>query len=129
MGNRTSISAGLIIRKMLMEDPEVSRMATKVFPVATDTAECPYVVFRAKESGQERVKNPVKRNDTVLMEVCCCGKEYEESVVLAEAVRGALDNRRGEHAGLTMRSCVMTDREEVYEGDAYVEVLTFELKV
>lgn len=129
MGNKTSISSGLVVYKLLSEDREVSGMVTKIFPVATDKAECPYVVFRAKESEQQRVKNPIKPDDTVLLEVCCCAKEYEESVALAEAVRGALDRRRGETEGVTMRSCLFTDREETYEDDAYVQVLTFEIKV
>ena len=131
MADKTSISTGLIIYKLLTEDPEVSGMVTRVFPVAVlaDKAVLPYVVFRAKEMDQLPVRNPMRPNDTVMMELLACGKDYETSVTLAEAVRSCLDNIEATEDGLRMRSCMMTDREETYEDGAFVQVLTFTIRI
>ena len=42
----TSLSAGGIIRDLLMNDPEVKRRTNKVFPIATEKAVLPYILYR-----------------------------------------------------------------------------------
>lgn len=115
--------------KLLSEDEEVSSIVTKIFPVVAVKAVCPYIAFRAISSEQEKIKRPSRAADTLQMEILCCAKEYGESVSLAEAVRHVLDNRSGAAEGLKMRSCVFTDRAEDCTEDAFVQLLTFEIKV
>lgn len=125
---KTSVSAGLIIRKMLTEDAAVSKLAGKVYPIFNDKATLPYVVYRCTSMEQNPVKN-CAGSDTVQVEVVCYAAKYDGSLELAEAVRGALDNHRGESDGLTMRSCLLTDRSEGWSGDAYAQVMTFKVKI
>lgn len=126
--NRTSLSAGEIIRAILTEDAEVAARANKVFPVVADVAELPYILYRRTQLEQEPAKG--KRGaDTVSIEVLCYTKEYTEGVELAEAVRGALDNAQGESDGLVMRSCYLADSEEGWQDDAFVQQLVFNVKI
>lgn len=126
--SKSSLSAGEIIRAVLTSDPEVTARAKKVYPVVEDTAELPYVVYRRTQLEQGQVKGR-RGNDIVTIEVLCYTKGYTEGVELAEAVRDALDNKTAESDGLVMRSCYLTDSEEAWQDDAYLQVLVFNVKM
>lgn len=126
--SKTSLSAGEIIRGILIADPEVMQRAKKVYPVVEDTAELPYIVYRRTQLEQ----NPVKGRtgaDTVGIEILCYTEHYTEGVELAEAVRAALDDVQGESDGLVMRSCYLSDSEEGWQDDAFVQQLVFNVKI
>lgn len=126
--SKSSLSAGEIIRAVLTSDPEVTARANKVYPVVEDTAALPYVVYRRTQLEQGQVKGR-RGNDNVTIEVLCYTKGYTEGVELAEAVRDALDNKTAESDGLVMRSCYLTDSEEAWQDDAYLQVLVFNVKM
>lgn len=126
--SKTSLSAGEIIRAMLIEDSEVMTRANKVFPVVEDSAELPYIVYRRTQLEQDPTKGR-RGADTVGIEILCYTKGYTEGVELAEAVRGALDGAQGESDRLVMRSCYLADSEEAWQDDAYVQQLVFNVKI
>ena len=126
--SKSRLSAGEIIRAVLTSDPEVTARAKKVYPVVEDTAELPYVVYRRTQLEQGQVKGR-RGNDNVTIEVLCYTKGYTEGVELAEAVRDALDNKTAGSDGLVMRSCYLTDSEEAWQDDAYLQVLVFNVKM
>lgn len=126
--SKSSLSAGEIIRAILIEDSEVMARANKVFPVVEDSAELPYIVYRRTQLEQDPTKGR-RGADTVGIEILCYTKGYTEGVELAEAVRGALDGAQGESAGLVMRSCYLSDSEEAWQDDAYVQQLVFNVKI
>jgi hypothetical protein len=125
--NKTSLSAGEIIRTVLTSDETVMGIVTKVFPVATDEAKLPYVMYR--RAHMEQVPTKGIGADTVGIEVTCYAEQYTQSVELAEAVRAALDGKQASIDGLSMRSCHLTDSEEAWEDDAYVQQLIFTIKI
>lgn len=126
--SKSSLSAGEIIRAMLIEDSEVMARANKVFPVVEDSAELPYIVYRRTQLEQDPTKGR-RGADTVGIEILCYTQGYTEGVELAEAVRGALDGAQGESDGLVMRSCYLADSEEAWQDDAYVQQLVFNVKI
>ena len=126
--NKTSLSAGEIIREILSSDPEVAARTNKIFPVAVDNADLPYVLYRRVQLEQVPVKDR-RGADTVGIEIMCYTAQYTEGVELAEAVRAALDGRQAELDGLRMRSCFLSDSEEAWQDDAYVQQLIFTVKI
>ena len=122
------MSAGEIIRSILMADDEVSARIKKIFPVVSDSAELPYIVYRRAQLEQTPVKTG-RGADTVGIEVLCYTEHYTEGVELAEAVRNALDGTQGEAGGLAMRSCYLADSEESWQDDAYIQQLMFNVKI
>lgn len=126
---KTSLSAGSIIRAILLEDAEVKAMTGNVFPVATDKATLPYILYRrtSLEHNPSKAKQPGA--DTVHIEVLCFTEKYKDGVEMAEAVRAALDYAQGESDGLVMRSCILNDSEEAWQDDAYVQQLVFSVKI
>lgn len=126
---KTSLSAGSIIRAILLEDADVKAMTGNVFPVATDKATLPYILYRrtSLEHNPSKAKQPGA--DTVHIEVLCFTEKYKDGVEMAEAVRSALDYAQGELSGLVMRSCTLIESEEAWQDDAYVQQLVFMVKI
>ena len=114
---------------MLLEDEEVARRTTKIFPVVTDQAELPYILYRRSALEVNPQKNGQPGADTVQMEVLCFTARYSEGVELAEAVRAALDYVTATHNGQTLRSCYLAESEESFEADAYIQQLVFNIKI
>ncbi len=128
----SSLSAGKIIRKILTENGEIAGMSvTKVFPVVTDAAILPYIAYRRRSNDAAAVKSQsaAVNADTTVIEILCFTEDYESGISLAEAVRAALDGRQAEVDGLRMRSCILTDSEETWQDDAFVQRLVFTIKV
>lgn len=126
---KTSLSAGAIIRAVLLEDAEVAARTNKVFPVATDSAELPYILYRRTSLSPNPQKSGQPGADEIQIEVICFTKRYGVGVELAEAVRGALDQITAEHDGMRLRSCYLIDSEEAYQDDAFVQQLVFSVKM
>lgn len=126
--SKSSLSAGEIIRDILVNNAEVAARANKVFPVVEDSAELPYIVYRRTQLEQEPAKGR-RGADTVGIEILCYTQHYTEGVELAEAVRDALDGAQGEKDGLIMRSCYLADSEEAWQDDAYVQQLVFNVRI
>lgn len=126
--NKTSISAGEIIRHLLMESAEVKKKTNKIYPVIEDKADLPYIVYR--RISQENVPvNDRQGADTIAVEVLCLTQKYTQGVELAEAVRYALEGKKCTLGDLTMRSCVLVDGEETWQADAYIQQLVFNIKI
>lgn len=126
---KTSLSAGAIIRAVLLEDPEVAARTNKVFPVATDSAELPYILYRRSSLAARPQKSGQPGADEIQIEVICFTERYGEGVELAEAVRAALDHVSAEHNGMCLRSCYLSESEEAYQDDAFVQQLVFSVKM
>ena len=126
---KTSLSAGAIIRAILQEDAEVTARTNKIFPVATDSAELPYILYRRASLSSNPQKSGLPGADEILMEVICFTGRYGEGVELAEAVRAALDHISAEHDGMGMRLCYLAESEEAYQDDAYVQQLVFNVRI
>ncbi len=126
---KTSLSAGAVIRDMLMKSEAVMQRTNKIFPIATDKALLPYILYRRAALEHNPTKAGQPGADTVTIEVVCYTAKYADGVELAEAVREALDYQQGESDGLTVRSCMLADSEEGYEDDAFVQHLDFIVKL
>lgn len=125
---KTSLSVGEIIFDILTNDAEVSSRVNKVFPVVTDSARLPYVAYRRSRLEHNPVKG-TQGADTVTIDLLCFTAKYGEGVQLAEAVRQALDGKQATKGTMVMRSCTFAGAEEYYEDDAYIQELSFTIKV
>lgn len=125
----TSLSAGNIVRKLLLESKAVTAITRKVFPIATDKAALPYVLYRRSALMHDPTKAGAPGADTVEVEVVAYAATYEQSVKLAEAVRTALDYARGSDGSLSLRSCTLADSAEGWEDDAFAQQLVFHLRI
>lgn len=127
--NKTSLSAGEIIRAILTSSEEVTRRVTKIFPVVEASAELPYITYRRTQFESIPTKSTHHVADTVSIEVLCYTAKYTEGVELAEAVRNVLDGAQKEGDDICMRSCSLVAGEEAWQNDAYIQQLEFSVKI
>lgn len=120
---KTSLSVGADVRASLLDDPDVSGITEKIFPVVTDEAVLPYVVYRRAEMEEKPVKARAAGSDAVNVEVACYTQGYADGVELAEAVRHALEASR------RLRGCLLVDSQEAYEAEAYIQLMTFRILI
>lgn len=127
--SKTSLSAGEVIRAALLDDKDVMARVNKIFPVVADSAELPYISYRRAGFEQNPQKAGAPGADAIQLEVLCFTARYTEGVELAEAVRAALDHMTFTKEGLRLRSCTLTDSEEAYQDDAFVQQLVFTVNI
>lgn len=125
---KTIISAGEIINDILVNDENVKSITMKVYPVATDTAILPYIIYRRTNIQQAAVKCNTGA-DTATMELSCYARTYFEGVILAEAVYEALDGAQKNKNGMILRSCMLVEASEDWIDDAYLQQLIFNIKI
>lgn len=123
----TSLSFGIALYDILSS--ALGESVSKVFPVVTDEASLPYVCYHRDSCTTTPTKSSVDFSaDVVNVTIDCYAATYSGCVELAEKVRAALDNVRGEVNGIRVRNCYMTDASETWADDAYVVSLTFQLR-
>lgn len=130
----TSLSSGLLINELLSNDEGVMGVTNQVFPIVSEPgAKLPYICYR-RGSNEDRAVKTLAGADTAVIEVLCYADNYAHSVRMAEAVRKAMDgvSYRYEDDGgqsLVARSIQMTDAEEGWNDDAYMQSLVFTVKI
>lgn len=126
----TNLSAGKIIFSVLNGSAELKRRVNKVFPVvASQDAVLPYIRYCRTGLSSVPQKSGQPATDTTVIVVECYTADYLEGVELAEIVRSLLDHKKGEAGGMTMRACTLVDSAESWENDAYIQELTFQVKI
>lgn len=131
MKKSTSLSAGIVLRAVLLQDPAVSALCSTVFPIVSEVeATLPYIMFRRSALTTTPTKGGAS-SDTVEMEVACFTYDYDSGLALAEAVREALDGIQATHDGMVLRCCTLIGSEEVFDDDrdAFIQLLTFSIRV
>lgn len=126
---KTSLQAGKVVRALLLDDAAFKTITEKVYPVSTDEALLPYVVYRRAKLNYKPVK-VYAGPESVEVEVVCYASTYNGSIALAEAVRGALEvGVPTEAGGMLLRGSTLVDSDETWEADAYVQRLVFEMRL
>lgn len=128
---KTSLSVGATLRAVLVNDGAVSALCGDVIPVAVaPETRLPYIVYRRTELLPTVTKSGYPASDAVAVEVLCCAADYAQSIAMAEAARRALETCREDPAGcVKVRSMRLETSEETFEGDAYIQSLTFRILV
>ena len=129
MSDKSSLSAGELIRATLLEDAEVCAATTRIFPVKAEDATLPYILYRRAELEVSPQKSGKPGSEKLQIELDCCSQGYEEGLKLAETVRSALDFVSTENDGLQMRACPLSNASEEYQGDIFMQKLIFTIKI
>lgn len=130
----TALSAGAVIYEALSEDEAVRGRVTQIFPVLVPEARLPCIAYRRAGLRADPVKMapglPYSTSDHVEMEILCMTEDYASGVELAECVRACLDRQRmtGE-SGLRIRECLLSDADETWQDDAFIQRLIFTLGI
>lgn len=129
MSDKSSLSAGELIRATLLEDAEICATTTRIFPVKAEDTTLPYILYRRAELEASPQKSGKPGCEKLQIELECCSQGYAEGLKLAETVRSALDFVSTENDGLQMRACHLSNASEEYQGDIFMQKLIFTIKI
>lgn len=128
MANRTTaLSAGLIMAKLLEVIDDVP-----VWPVYCElpdkTPDGPAIAYvrRAVRTDYSKPSCPQRK---AVVEVVCYHPDYGASVALAERVVEAVEGRTGHLGDLLLSSATLDDAAEDFNGDKFIQTLTFTLTI
>ena len=96
--SKTSLSVGALIREILLADTEVSARCSRIFPVATDQAILPYILYRRTSMEPYPQKSGQPNADSTAVEVLCFTEKY------------------GTH------QCILAAREALMRGEMHLKV-------
>lgn len=124
---KTSISAGMLLRDVLLRNSAISKITKNIFPVVTDNAKLPYILYR--HAGLETMPARGINSDKIDIEMLVCTATYSQGIELAELVRSALESQQTTSGNLTMRDATLVGFESSWEADAHVQTMTFAIKI
>lgn len=109
-----SIEAEMV--KFLKADATVKGLvAERVYPVlAPDDADAPYIVYRRMGTPRAETMQGAGTPDP-RFRFKCWASNYEQAIVLADAVRARMDGQRGEWGGIHVQRVKLEDESDVFD--------------
>lgn len=126
-----SILIGKYIYKLLTEDEVLAQIVTpkKIFPlVANAETTYPFIVYSRTGLNVEYCKDGIVE-DTVEIQVIAVSDKYIESLEVANQIRKILELRRFKDENVFIKDCRLSSVYEEYIENAFVQKVTFTIKL
>lgn len=122
-----SISIGThIYEKLKASDKVTGLVGDKFYPLSTkEQTTFPFIVYNRTELTPNETKDRYGSGDNVSVEVVVADSSYISSVNIAEAVRSALEHKRGEYAAFSVTDAKLLACDEAFIEETFIQRLTF----
>lgn len=127
---QTKFSVCTLIREKLLEDEKIKELVgTQIYPIiAPEGTTNNYIVYVRDEYSIDRTKVGIAFHNCIVF-ISCVSSSYDESQKIADAVFQALDGKykinTEQH---NINSIELIDSTEDYDGDVYIQTLSFSIK-
>ena len=125
-----SLSIGAHVYKKLSDSTELVKLISdKIYAISTKTEiSFPFVIYRRNSLVPEYTKDRYSTGDTVSVEVAVASDNYLNSVTIAEEVRKALENKRGQYDNFNVIDAKLISANEDFIEDTFIQSLVFSFK-
>ena len=125
-----SLQVGKAIYTLLSSNQQlVSMVDGNIFPlIAEINTTFPFIVYRREAITPQYTKD-YWTSDEVMINVMVASNDYVESIEIADLVRQSLDQKKGEYSGITIKDIRLTQADEDFIDDTYIQYLTFKIKI
>ena len=127
------METGKAIYKLLKDSADVGAIcADRIYPeLAQQDVDVPFIVYTVTDTTPSDTKNSTSKLDTARVELYCVSDDYEQSMNLGIAVRGALDRHTGTVSGVEVQSIDFDTSDVQFDPDQRVYVLeqTYDVRV
>ena len=122
-----SLSIGAHVYKKLSDSTELAKLISdKIYAISTKTEiSFPFVIYRRNSLVPEYTKDRYGTGDTVSVEVAVASDNYLNSVTIAEEVRKALENKRGQYDNFNVIDAKLMSADEDFIEDTFIQRLVF----
>lgn len=125
-----SLSIGAHVYKRLSDSTELAKLVSdKIYAISTKTeTSFPFVVYKRSSLVPEYTKDRYGTGDTVSVEVVVASDNYLNAVTIAEEVRKALENKRGQYDNFNVIDANLMSADEDFIEDTFIQHLVFSFK-
>lgn len=125
-----SLQIGKAIYNILSNDTRVTdSVGHKIYPLIADTGTTfPFIVYKRTGIKPSDSKDRFIYSEDTYVEVVIASDKYNESIEIADMVKDALQGKRGDYSGINIYDIGMTDADEDYIEDTFIQTLTFNIK-
>lgn len=122
-----SISIGIHVYQKLQTSDKVTQLVgDKSYPLSTKKQTTfPFIVYKRAGLTPNETKDRYGTGDNVCVEVIVADSDYTNSINIAEAVRAALEHKRGEYATFSVTSATLLTCDEEFIEETFIQRLTF----
>lgn len=125
-----SLQIGKAIYHILSNDTDiVDRVQNKIYPLIADVdTTFPFIVYKRTGITPATSKDRFIYDEDVYVEVVVASDSYQESIEIADLVKSALQFKKGLYNDITVKDILLTDADEDYTQDTFIQILTFNIK-
>ena len=125
-----SLQVGKAIYNILSNDAKIiDSVEHKIYPLIADTGTTfPFIVYRRTGIEPSDSKDRFIYSENTYVEVVIASDKYNESIEIADLVKNALQGKRGNYSGINIHDIRMTNADEDYIEDTFIQNLTFNIK-
>lgn len=125
-----SLQVGKAIYNILSNDAKIiDSVEHKIYPLIADTGTTfPFIVYRRTGIEPSDSKDRFIYSENTYVEVVIASDKYNESIEIADLVKDALQGRKGNYSGINIHDIRMTNADEDYIEDTFIQNLTFNIK-
>lgn len=88
----------------------------------------PFIVYRRTSIEPSDSKDRFIYSEDTYVEVVIASDKYNESIEIADLVKNALQGKKGNYSGINIHDIRMTNADEDYIEDTFIQNLTFNIK-
>ena len=125
-----SLQVGKAIYNILSNDAKIiDSVEHKIYPLIADTGTTfPFIVYRRTGIEPSDSKDRFIYSENTYVEVVIASDKYNESIEIADLVKDALQGKKGNYSGINIHDIRMTNADEDYVEDTFIQNLTFNIK-
>ena len=121
--------AGRVIKSILLSvDGIGERVRDSIYPIVAPSEKIPCVVYKKTGVAPASTKDG-KMYDEFTFEVSAVCRSYSDMVDLSGLIFAALDGFSGDVDGLRVKRISLTDADDLFDSDAYIQSMTFKVKI
>ena len=125
-----SLQVGKAIYNILSNDAKIiDSVEHKIYPLIADTGTTfPFIVYRRTGIEPSDSKDRFIYSENTYVEVVIASDKYNESIEIADLVKDDLQGKKGNYSGINIHDIRMTNADEDYIEDTFIQNLTFNIK-
>ena len=102
----------------------------KVYPLVADEGTTfPFVIYRRSALTPSSTKDRYNYKELATVEVIVAASTYQDSIEVAEKVRGKMEHTRGKYGDFSIADIILINADENYIEDAFIQTLTFNIEI
>lgn len=127
----TGLQIGKAIFQILNSNSGLTAsVGTNIFPlIATQDVTFPFIIYKRTAFVPSYTKDKYSVTDSVSIQIVIASEKYSESCEIADLINTQIVGISGYFSGLFIDNIQLTDADEDYQQDTYIQTLTYQINL